>query len=275
MAAPLIVGAVAYSARVVPIWEGMRDHFAGSPQPMDYVLYSNYERQVDALLAGHIDIAWNTNLAWVSTVRRSQGRCVALAMRDTDVGYRTLLVTRPGSGLAGARDLEGRRLALGSRDSAQAAILPPHFLRQAGVDMDRVTPVRFDTDAGKHGDTGTSELDAMRAVLAGQADAAAVGISTWEAPGLRDELTSRLEPFWWSPGYSHCNFSALDSLDPERREAWTDHLLAMDWEDAAQRPILEMEGLRRWVPPELTGYAALFAATGGEPAAVPAEAPPC
>jgi ABC-type phosphate/phosphonate transport system substrate-binding protein len=265
MTAPLVVGAVAYSSRVVPIWEGMRDHFATSAQPMDYVLYSSYERQVDALLAGHIDVAWNTNLAWVSTVRRTAGRCVALAMRDTDVGYRTLLVTRPDSGLSGARDLEGRTLALGSRDSAQAAILPPHFLRREGVDMDRVTLLRFDTDAGKHGDTGTSELDAMGAVLAGEADAAAVGISTWEAPALREELTNRLEPFWESPAYCHCNFTALESLELERRKAWTSHLLAMDWNDATQRRILEMEGLRRWVPPQLEGYAALFEATGGAP----------
>lgn len=32
-------------------------------------------------------------------------------------------------------------------------------------------------------------------------------------------------------------------------------------------PILEIEGLRRWVPPELEGYAALFEATGGLPEA--------
>ena len=110
MTEPLVVGAVAYAAKVVPIWEGIRDYFRGSPQPMDYVLFSNYERQVDALLSGQIDVAWNTNLAWVRTVRRSGGRCVALAMRDTDLGYRTLIVARRGSGPRSLRDLEGRRL---------------------------------------------------------------------------------------------------------------------------------------------------------------------
>ena len=53
----LLVGAVAYSANVVPIWEGIRDFFRDSSTPTDFVLFSNYERQVDALLAGHIDIA--------------------------------------------------------------------------------------------------------------------------------------------------------------------------------------------------------------------------
>jgi ABC-type phosphate/phosphonate transport system substrate-binding protein len=264
MAEPLVVGAVAYSAKVVPIWEGIRDYFRESPQPMDYVLFSNYERQVDALLRGHVDVAWNTNLAWVRAVRRTDGRAVALAMRDTDVGYRTLLVGRRGAGLAGPRELEGRRLALGSRDSAQAAILPPYFLARTGVDVDRVELVRFDTDVGKHGDTGTSELDAMRAVLAGDADAAAIGVSTWKAPSVVAELADGLEVLWESPGYCHCNFTALDSLDAGRREAWTAHLLAMDWENPAHRPILEMEGLRRWVRPDLEGYAPLFEATDGQ-----------
>jgi phosphonate transport system substrate-binding protein len=263
VSSPLVVGAVAYSAQVVPIWEGIRDYFRDAPQPLDYVLFSNYGRQVDALLAGQVDIAWNTNLAWVRTVRRSAGRCVALAMRDTDLGYRTLLVGRRGAGLDGARSLEGRRLALGSRDSAQAAILPLHFLQREGVDLDRLTLVRYDTDVGKHGDTGSSELSAMRSVLAGEADAAAVGVSTWTMPSLRVELTDHLEAFWASPGYCHCNFSALDGLDVERREAWTAHLLAMDWDDPGHRRILEMEGLRRWVRPELEGYAALFEATDG------------
>ena len=267
MPTPLVVGAVAYSPKVVPIWEGIRDYFRDAPQPMDFVLFSNYERQVQYVLDGAVDVAWNTNLAWVRLVRETAGTCVALAMRDTDVGYRTLLVARPESGLAGPRDLEGRRLALGSRDSAQAAILPPHFLEREGVDLGRVTTFRFDSDVGKHGDTGTSELDAMQAVLAGRADAAAVGVSTWETPSLAERLTSHLEPFWSSPPYCHCNFSALGSLDEGRREAWTGHLLAMDWDDPAHRPILEMEGLRRWVRPQLEGYAPLFEATGGPVAA--------
>jgi ABC-type phosphate/phosphonate transport system substrate-binding protein len=52
------VGAVAYDPKVVPIWEGMRDYFREAGVPTDYVLFSNYEAQVDALFGGVIDIAW-------------------------------------------------------------------------------------------------------------------------------------------------------------------------------------------------------------------------
>ena len=101
MSTPLIIGSVAYTPNVVTIWEGMRDYFADGPAEMDFVLFSNYGRQVDALLAGTIDIAWNTNLAWVRTVGQTGGQCRALAMRDTDTVFQTLVVARPGSGING------------------------------------------------------------------------------------------------------------------------------------------------------------------------------
>ena len=37
------------------------------------MLYSNYERLVDALLAGEVDIAWNTNTAYVAAEERIGG----------------------------------------------------------------------------------------------------------------------------------------------------------------------------------------------------------
>jgi ABC-type phosphate/phosphonate transport system substrate-binding protein len=263
MTEPLIVGAVAYTPNVVPIWEGIRDYFAGSGAEMDFVLFSNYGRQVDALLAGTIDIAWNTNLAWVRTVAQTDGACRALAMRDTDLAFATVFVARAGSGLRGIADLRGRRLALGSRDSAQAAILPVYFLHQAGLTTGSgadVDLLRIDSDLGKHGDTGRSELDAIRAVLDERADAAAIGITTWEAIGRDELMPGALEAFWRSPDYCHCNFTALDTLPESRTQPWVEHLLAMSWDNPDHRRTLEMEGLRRWVRPDLTGYASLLEA---------------
>ena len=256
---PLLVGAVAYTANVIPIWEGMRDYFAETDAPIDFVLYSNYGRQVDALLAGAIDIAWNTNLAWVRAVGQTKGACRALAMRDTDTVFQTVLVAPAGSNLGGLGGLHGKRLALGSKDSAQAAILPVYYLQQAGMG-DSVELLRIDSDVGKHGDTGRSELDALRAVLEGRADAAALGINTWESIGREELMPGAFEAFWTSPTYSHCNFTALPGLDADRVEPWLEALYAMDWENPQHREVLEMEGLRKWVPPQLEGYASLFEA---------------
>ncbi|MGI8901194.1 MAG: Rv1680 family SBP-like protein [Nocardioides sp.] len=257
---PLLVGAVAYTANVVPIWDGMRDYFADTDAPIDFILFSNYGRQVDALLAGTVDLAWNTNLAWVRTVGQTDGACRALAMRDTDTVFQTVLVARTGSNLDGLESLRGRRLALGSQDSAQAAILPVHYLQQAGLGADSVELLRINSDVGKHGDTGRSELDALRAVLDDRADAAAIGINTWESIGREELMPGAFEAFWTSPTYSHCNFTALPGLDADRTDPWVEALFAMDWENPRHREVLEMEGLRQWVPPQLDGYASLFEA---------------
>jgi phosphonate transport system substrate-binding protein len=261
---PLLVGAVAYTPNVVTIWEGIRDYFAGTEAEMDFILFSNYGRQVDALIDGTIDLAWNTNLAWVRTVAQTNGGCKAVATRDTDTVFQTLFVSRTGAGMTGLESLRGRRLALGSQDSAQAAILPVHFLAEAGLDGTDVEFVRYNSDVGKHGDTGKSELDALRAILDERADAAAIGINTWEAIGRDQLMPGAFEVFWESPIYSHCNFTALESLPDERIAPWRDRLLAMDWENPQHRPILEMEGLRQWVLPQLDGYQSLFDAVAAQ-----------
>ncbi|MDY7526342.1 MULTISPECIES: phosphate/phosphite/phosphonate ABC transporter substrate-binding protein [unclassified Cryobacterium] len=258
--APLLIGAVAYTPNVVPIWEGIREYFDEPDTAMDFLLFSNYGRLVDALQAGMIDIAWNTNLAYARAVLQTDGHVRPLAMRDTDATFSTVFVAASGSGWSGPGDIATRRLALGSADSAHAAILPLHYLREAGVDVDHLHIQRFNSDIGKHGDTGRSELDAIDAVLAGDADVAAIGITVWENIGRGDLMPGMLEPVWQTETYSHCMFTALDTLPESVYAPWVAKLLAMDWEVPAHRRILELEGLTRWVEPHLEGYNGLFAA---------------
>jgi ABC-type phosphate/phosphonate transport system substrate-binding protein len=261
----ILLGAVAYSPRAVTIWEGLRDYFRAAGPSIDYVLFSNYDRQVQALLARQIDIAWNTNLAWVKVHRRTQGACRALAMRDVDARFTTVVVARTDGGIQGLADLRGRRLALGSADSAQAAILPLHYLRQAGLEPGRdVALLRFDLDVGKHGDTGTSELEVLAALRDGRADAGAVGETTWAREAAEGRAgAAGLRPIWTSPGYCHCNFTALADFHEDLGRRWTESLLAMSYDDPRWRELMDLEGLKRWVPatPDvLEGYRVLFEA---------------
>jgi phosphonate transport system substrate-binding protein len=259
MTRTILVGAVAYDPRVVPIWEGMRDYFRQAGPAIDYVLYSNYDRQVQALLDRHIDLAWNTNLAWAKVCHHSNGACRALAMRDVDAAFFTFFVARAHSGIRTLADLKGRRVALGSADSVQAAILPVHFLGQAGLDPERdCRLLRFDRDVGKHGDTGTSELEVLAALREGKADAGALGGSTWTNQVAKDQVDPRqLLHFWTSPAYCHCNFTALADFPADLGRRWTDSLVAMSHDDPRWQPLMDLEGLKRWLPAEpaiLRGY---------------------
>ncbi len=64
---PLLLGAVAYDPKVVTIWDGFQQYFAERGLPFDYILYTNYERQVEAHFSGHIHVAWNSPLAWLQS----------------------------------------------------------------------------------------------------------------------------------------------------------------------------------------------------------------
>jgi ABC-type phosphate/phosphonate transport system substrate-binding protein len=237
----------------------MRKYFRDEARvPLEVVLYLSYEAQVAALLAGRIDIAWNTNLAYLQADYLSQSKSKPLAMRDTDLEWWTEIIVRKGGGVRQLSDLRGRRVALGSRDSGHAAILPVHFLAQAGLVEGRdYQSRRFDTDLGKHGDTGTSEVDVLRAVLNGEADAGAVGSPFW-AGVLSGQLvpTGAVASIWSSPHYHHCMFTARIGLPIEDATRFTDALFKMNGEPRL-RPILDAEGLKEWVPPSVEGYGSL------------------
>jgi phosphonate transport system substrate-binding protein len=257
----ILLGAVAYDAKVVPIWEGIRAHFQAEDVPLDFALFSSYERQVAELVAGHIDIAWNTPLAHVRVRRQTDGQSRSLGMRDSDRDFHTKIIVRRDAGVKALADLHGTTLAVGSRDSTQARILPLHFLRAEGVDLGRVELLAFDTDVGKHGDTGASELDVLAAVRDGRAQAGAIGELTWtteQAAGRFDP--GLLEVLWTPPPFDHCMFDALPTLAPAKIAGFTRALFAMRWDEPAHRRLLELEGLKKWMPPREEGYASLIAA---------------
>lgn len=263
------LGAVAYDPKVVTIWEGMRRYFHDESRlDVEVVLFQTYEAQVQALLGGpddrgpRIDLAWNTNLAFLQAREWSTDKCRPLAMRDTDLGWRTIVIAPAGGPVKEIRDLAGRTLAIGSRDSGHAAILPVHFLSELGLVEGRdYQSLRFNTDVGKHGDTGTSELDVLKAVLDGRAQAGAVGSPFWEgAQTQRVVPAGALTEVWTSPPYSHCMFTAAVDLEPELARKFTDALMNMSIDNPAHRPVLEAEGLKRWVPADVNGYGSLEAA---------------
>jgi phosphonate transport system substrate-binding protein len=266
MSRTIWVGAVAYDPKVVTIWEGMRRYFHEEGHlPIEVVLFQSYESQVSALLAAsgdplpRIDIAWNTNLAFLQAEAWSGRSCRPIAMRDTDRGWMTKIVAVTGGPVAALADLRHRTLALGSRDSGHAAILPVHFLEREGlVEGTDYRALRFNSDVGKHGDTGRSEVEVLRAVLEGRADAGAVGSPFWKT--VRDERLApegALTEIWTSPPYNHCMFTARPDFDPELERRFAQALSEMSYDNPRHRAVLEAEGLRRWVEPHLDGYDSL------------------
>lgn len=254
----ILLGAVVYDPKVVTIWEGIREHFIEQGVPMEFTLFSHYEWQVEALLRGHIDVAWNTPLAHVRVRQRTGGKSISLGMRDTDRDFKAKVIVRKDRGIQSIKDLAGKTLAVGTPDSTQARILPLHFLSEAGVDLTRVNLLPFESDLGKHGDTGNSELDVLRALHEERADAGTIGDLVWvneQTAGRVD--ANRIEVLWTTPGFDHCMFDAHPDLKAEKVEAFKRALFSMSWENPRHRRLLELEGLHEWLPPREEGYQSL------------------
>ncbi|XOB63704.1 phosphate/phosphite/phosphonate ABC transporter substrate-binding protein [Campylobacterota bacterium DY0563] len=259
---PIVVGSVAYDPKIVTIWDIIRDYFNDNGVRLDYILFSNYEAQIEYLLSGKIDIAWNTNVAWVRTKELSQGKAQALLMRDTDIDFKSVFITKASSGIKSIQDLKGKKFGLGSADSAQAAILPLKYLETELKDeINDVDVVRYNSDLGKHGDTGRSEFDILDEILNDKIDAGAIGISSWIRM-LEDGMfpSGEVESFYVSEGYCHCNFTTLDTLDENVKNTFIDMMLKQDPNDPIIKKMMEMEGLNKWVltkEEELKGYEVL------------------
>ncbi len=256
MAAKITIGAVAYDPKVVAIWEIIRDYSKEKDFEIDYVLFSNYESQVEALLAGKVDMAWNTNVAWLRA-KKANPKAKAILMRDTDVGFTSVFIAKESKGFKALEDLKGKKVVFGSRDSAQAYMLPAKYLQNAGlnpnVDYDMK---RIDSDLGKHGDTGKSEYHALDTIKSGECDAASIATATWLRMVEVGLDGGDIAPFWSSEGYSHCNFTIID-LDESIAESFVKLMLDMDKNRADVKNMMEMEGLNRWVVPgdfEMSGY---------------------
>jgi len=251
---PLLMGAVAYDSKVVTIWDGFRDWFAGQGFEFDYVLYSNYERQVEALSAGHIHVAWNSPLAWVRAARMGDVR--AVAMRDTDCDLTSVVVVRADSGIESVADLAGRTVAVGAVDSPQATLIPLSHLRSLGVDDVKVQ--YHDVGVGKHGDHVGGERDAARALMSGAADAACMIDGNHLLFGVEGTMPAGSTVIVaQTPPYDHCNFTVAGSAPAGLVERFRELLLGMSYDDPQVRPLLDLEGLKAWREGRTSGYAQL------------------
>lgn len=255
----LRIGAVAYDPKVVTIWEGFKPYFASHGAEIDFVLYSTYDAQVDANLSGEVDVAWNSPLAWVHTQMLSGGASRAIAMRDSDRDLTTKIIVRADSKLATLADLRGKVLAVGASDSPQATLIPLSLIADSGLDPRKDCRIFYNNVmVGKHGDHVGGERDAAKALWAGAADAACVLDSNYQMfinEGTLDPGTTTV--LATTPPFDHCNFTVPSAVSEERIKPFLDALLGMSFQDPSVRALVELEGLKRWLPGRTTGYVQL------------------
>lgn len=259
----LLVGATAADpANAVEIWNAIRRWFVEHDLALEYALYSTYDAMGEALLAGHLDIAWNAPMAHVQCLLRGAGTCRTLAMRDTDADQHTLLVARRDAGLASLDDLRGRRLALGVDISSELHLLPVDQLRKAGIDP-AVDCELVELATRQYSDLKRWIDDGIifDAVVSGDADAGVI-FEPWLAHLIRkrglgpDDIVE----IWRTDPYHHCAFTGGPRLDDGAAQRFVEVLLAMDPDVPYVAEMMRREHLGRWVPADDAGWDDLRAA---------------
>jgi phosphonate transport system substrate-binding protein len=255
----IVVGAVLYDAKVAAIWDIIRDFFAENGCPIDVVFYTNYGLLVEALLNGHLDVAWNSPLGWLDAQRGSGGTCRAIAMRDTDRDRVSHLVVKRGSGIDSVAGLRGKTLAVGASDSPQATLIPLGLLERHGLQPGRDVQVRrFDLLVGKHGDHVGGERDAFQCLAAGEADACAMLDLNWDAWSRDGSLDPREYAILASTErFDHCVFTVRRDFPAESERRWLEVLFSMRYDNPRHREMMDLEGLKEWLPGRTSGFGPL------------------
>ena len=210
------------------------------------------------LKEGKIDIAWNTNVAYIRSLHSTKGGVEAILMRDTDIGFKSVFVAKRDT-IKSLDDLKGKRFGFGSLDSAQAAIMPLFYLQKQGfktqeislsdsVNKENIGILRFNSDVGKHGDTGRSEFDVLDRIKSGELDAGAIGSTTWVRV-MQEGNYPQIVNFYTSPGYCHCNFTILKGFDSTLKKSFIEMMQSQNAlkNDPKIAHMMSLEGLNEWV----------------------------
>jgi ABC-type phosphate/phosphonate transport system substrate-binding protein len=263
----LLIAAVAYDPKVVTLWENLREHLGSQGVPIDYVLYGDYARAGDALVAGHVDGAF---LDPVTHVRaRNAARILPIAMRDVDRDYQSKILVRRDANITKLGDLAGKTIALGTVDSAHARILPLHFLKQAGAPLEQVAVLAHEHDLGKHGDTPGAEIAVVQALQEGRAHAGAIGAPVYASLLASGRIDPRVvDVLWTTPAFDHHMLDVVPAAE-ERATGLRRALCDLRWTNARHRRLLEIDGIRGWVAGREDGYTQLAIALGVEDSAGP------
>ncbi len=128
-----------------------------------------------------------------------------------------------------------------------------------------MTVRRFDVLVGKHGDHVGGEREAFECVKRGEADACAMLDLNWDgwiADGTID--ADRFAVVGETDRFDHCVFTVRQDLDRAAEQAWLEALFAMQYSNPAHKEMMDLEGLKAWLPGRTTGFGPLTAAVESE-----------
>jgi len=212
---------------------------------VEFTPVTDYAATVEGLAAGKLDMVWYGGFTFVQAHIRTKGTAIPLVQREQDEKFRSVFITRAGSGITKLADLKGKNFAFGSVSSTSGHLMPRSFMLQAGINPDKDLRIAF---------SGAHDATALQ-VAGGKVDAGALNISVWQK--LVDEKridTKQVQVFYTTPPYYDYNWTVRGDLDPAVIAKIRSAFLALDAKNPEHAEILKLQRAERFVPTKVENY---------------------
>lgn len=205
---------------------------------------------VRALLNREADLVWLNGLSYVQASLRAKDRVVPLVQREEDQKARSVFITKASSSIKKLPDLKGRTLSLGPSASTADNLMPRSALIAA----------KLRPDADLTAVPAANAAAVVAAVVAGQAEAGALGLAAWERLVADKQVDpTAVKVFFTTPVYTDHTWAVLTDLPEGSRKAITGGMLVLEAVKGG-REILKAQRAHRYTETKDAGYAAVRAA---------------
>ena len=172
---------------------------------VEFTPVTDYAATVEGLAGKKLDMVWYGGFTFVQANHRTNGGAIPLVQRVEDEQFKSVFITKAGSGIKSLADLKGKNFAFGSVSSTSGHLMPRSFMLQSGLNPDKDMRVAY---------SGAHDATAFQ-VAGGKVDAGALSISTWDKL-IEDKKIDPKEVvvFYTTPPYYDYNWTVRSDLDP-------------------------------------------------------------
>jgi phosphonate transport system substrate-binding protein len=207
---------------------------------------SDYPAAVEALVNKQIELAWLGGLTFVQADIRSGGKVIPILQREEDTRFRSVFISKTGSGITQLSHLKGKTLTFGSPSSTSGHLMPRSYLLEAGIDPEK--------DLSKLAYSGAHDAS-IAAVVSGRVDAAAVDMTVWKkfVESKRVDI-KQVNVFYETPSFYNYNWTIHADMPAELRAKIERAFLELSTDTPEGKEILGLARATRFIPTKAENY---------------------
>lgn len=212
---------------------------------IEFTPVTDYAATVEGLAGKKLDMVWYGGFTFVQANHRTKGGAIPLVQRVEDEQFKSVFITKAGSGIRSLADLKGKNFSFGSVSSTSGHLMPRSFMLKAGLNPDKDMRVAY---------SGAHDATAFQ-VSGGKVDAGALNISVWQKLIEDKKIDPKeVEVFYTTPPYYDYNWTVRSDLDPALVAKIKAAFLALDPAKPEDAEILKLQRATKFVPTRLENY---------------------